>query len=322
LVGDRIQITNRLTALLKQYFPQALEWAGPLDKLFPCEFLARWPSLHDLQKATRPELHDFDRTHGARRSAALADRFAEIQTARPLTTDSAITQASILMVQTCVDQLQMLLSSTQRFNRAIQGLFRQHPDQKLFDCLPGAGEVLAPRLLVAFGSDRSRYQDACEIQRFTGIAPVIERSGKSYWVHSRLACPKFLRQTYHEFAAYSRFSSPWARSYYSQLRLRNVSHHAAVRALAFKWIRILYRCWKNRTPYDENVYIQALCRRGSPLAVALLLLPDKNAQPLACAPKGWKHRPNLWENSILKELNDSRPLVVRTRCAPCFDSRP
>lgn len=98
------------------------------------------------------------------------------------------------MAQTLVDELRILLSSIERFNQVIQGLFKAHPDHNLFYCLPGAGDVLAPRLLVAFGSDRSRYRDADEVQRFTGIAPVVERSGKACWIHSRMACPKFLRE--------------------------------------------------------------------------------------------------------------------------------
>jgi transposase len=276
LVGDRIQITNRLTALLKQYFPQALEWAGPLEKPFICEFLCRWPSLPDLKRATSSELREFDETYGARRSPTLADRFEEIQSALPLTSDSAITRASILMAQTTVAQLRTLLSSIAQFNQVIQGLFREHPDHNLFYCLPGAGDVLAPRLLVAFGFDRSRYQDADEVERFTGIAPVIERSGKACWIHSRMACPKFLRQTFHEFSAYSRFWSPWAQAYYQQSRQRGIDHHAAVRSLAFKWIRILYRCWKNRTLYDEAFYQRALQRRGSPLAHSVGLYPVRS----------------------------------------------
>ena len=95
------------------------------------------------------------------------------------------------------------------------------------------------------------------------------RRAKAYRVLSRFACRRFLRQTFHEFAAYSRFSSPWAHAYYDQMRLRNASHHAAVRA--FKWIRILYRCWKNRTAYDEALYTQAPQRRGSPLVVTLVV---------------------------------------------------
>jgi transposase IS116/IS110/IS902 family protein len=122
--------------------------------------------------------------------------------------------------------------------------------------------VLAPRIHAVLGFDRSHYKHAAEVQCFTGTAPVIERSGKAYWVHSRMACPRFLRQTFHEFAAYPRFSSPWAHAYYDQMRLRNVAHHAAARALAFKRIRILFRCWKNCTAYDESLYTQTLQRRG------------------------------------------------------------
>ena len=124
-------------------------------------------------------------------------------------------------------------------------------------------------MLSAFGSNRDRFQCAAEVQNLSGIAPVTERSGKSCWVHWRLACPKFLRQSFHEFAAQSILFSQWARAFYDQLRARGASHHAAVRTLAYKWIRILFRCWKTRTPYDEQIYLASLRRRGSPLCAAL-----------------------------------------------------
>jgi hypothetical protein len=60
--------------------------------------------------------------------------------------------------------------------------------------------------------------------------------------------------------------SIWARRYYQEALARGKSHHVAVRALAFKWIRILFACWKNNTPYDENKYIAALQKAGSPYA--------------------------------------------------------
>ena len=76
----------------------------------------------------------------------------------------------------------------------------QHPDHELFASFPGAGKVMAPRLAVAFGEDRSRWQEAREIQSYSGIAPVVESSGRGVWVHARWRCPKFLKQTFHEFA--------------------------------------------------------------------------------------------------------------------------
>ena len=92
-----------------------------------------------------------------------------------------------------------------------------------------------------------------------------ERSGKKAWVHWRLQCPKFLRQTFVEWSAESMRQSFWAQVYYQQQRDKGNTHQAAVRALAFKWIRILYRCWQEHTPYDESTYLQALMRRNSSL---------------------------------------------------------
>jgi transposase len=135
----------------------------------------------------------------------------------------------------------------------------------LFDALPGAGAVFAPRLLVAFGEQRERYASAEELQKYAGIAPVTERSGKKAWVHWRLQCPTFLRHTCVEWAAESTRHSFWAQVYYQQPRDKGKAHQAAVRALAFKWIRILYRCWQARTLYDASVYLQALKRRSAPL---------------------------------------------------------
>ena len=147
------------------------------------------------------------------------------------------------------------------------------PDYSLFRALPGAGATLAPRLLAAFGEQRERYHSAAELQKYTGIAPVTERSGKKQWVHWRLQCPKFLRQTFVEWAGETIPRSFWAAAYYRQQRDRGCSHQAALRALAFKWIRILYRCWQNRTPYDESTYLNALKRRGSPLLSSIAASP-------------------------------------------------
>ena len=116
----------------------------------------------------------------------------------------------------------------------------------------------------ALGTQRERYGSAQEIQCYSGIAPVLERSGNTRWTHVRRACPKFLRPTFHEWASHSIGSSQWAREYYQHQRAKGKSHHAAVRALAFKWIRILYRCWKDHTPYDEARYLETLRRRHSP----------------------------------------------------------
>ncbi len=124
---------------------------------------------------------------------------------------------------------------------------------------------VASRLLTAFGEQRERYASAAEFQKCAGIAPVTERSGQKSWVHWRWQCSAFLRQTLVEWAAETISRSFWAGTYYRQQRDKGSSHQAAVRALAFKWTRILFRCWKTKTPYDESTYLNALRRHGSPL---------------------------------------------------------
>ena len=174
-----------------------------------------------------------------------------------------------LVVQAIVAQLPCLDAAIARFDQQLAALFQQHPDREIFQSLPGAGPALDPALRDAFGSRRDRFQQAQEIEQLSGIAPVTKRSGKSLYIHRRFACSKFLRQTFHEYAEQSISKSTWARAYYQLQRSRGKGYHAAVRALAFKWIRIIFRCWKDNTLYNEEQYLQALRRRNSPLVPLL-----------------------------------------------------
>lgn len=267
LVQHRVALTNRLTSLLKQYFPQALEWVGDLASRQACDFVKKWPTLAAIQRARPATVQRFYHQHNCRRAAVIAHRLEQMATAMPLTTDPAIIEPLRLMVQTYASQLRTMLHTIATFDVEIAAVFGDHPDHDLFASFPGAGPVCAPRLAAAFGTDRTRWDSAAELQAHAGIAPVTERSGKSCWVHHRFACPKFLKQTFHEHADQSIRFSVWARAYYDQQRGRGNDHHAALRSLAFKWMRILFRCWKTRTPHDEATYIAALRRKGSPLVL-------------------------------------------------------
>jgi transposase len=265
LVGDKVRLTNRLTSALKNYFPHVLQWFHDKDTTIFCDFLTQWPTLKAAQLARRSTLERFFRAHHVHYADVIDQRLQAIKSATPLTTDEGVIAPTGLPVQALVSQLRVTLPAIDAFDHAIAQHAQSHPDFPLFDSLPGAGAVLAPRLLAAFGEQRERYTSADELQKYAGIAPVTERSGNKSWVHWRLQCPTFLRQTFVEWAAESIRHSFWARAYDQQQRNKGTSHQAAVRALAFKWIRILFRCWQNRTPYDESVYLNALQRRGSPL---------------------------------------------------------
>ena len=265
LVNDKVRLLNRLTSALKNYYPQPLEWFRDKDTALFCDFLERWPTLKAAQLARRSTLERFFLEHHVRYTEVIDQRLQAIKSAMSLTSDEGIILPKRLLVQALISQLRSVRQALERFDEAIAERAHSHPDFALFDTLPGAGVVFAPRLLVAFGEQRERFRNAAELQQYAGIAPVTERSGKKHWVHWRWQCPTFLRQTFVEWAAQTVNKSFWAGAFYSQQRAKGCSHQAALRALAFKWIRILYRCWVTRTPYNEAAYLRALERRGSPL---------------------------------------------------------
>jgi transposase len=278
MVDLRTTLTQQLTAALKDYYPQALAWAGAdLSAPLACDFLRQWPTLEAVQRVRPARLRAFYVAHNCRRPHVIAARLEAIRQATPLTRDPAIIETGALLVQTLAQQLHTLGDSINRFDTEIARRFAAQDDAALFRALPGSGAALAPRLLVIFGTDRTRFAHAADVQQMSGIAPVLERSGNSRFVHWRWSAPTFIRQTFHEFANQSIQRSTWARAYYALQRSRGKGHHAAVRALAFKWIRIIWRCWHDRTPYDEARYERALHQRGSPLLKRPLIIDNVSA---------------------------------------------
>jgi len=277
IVEVRKQTIQRLTAVLKEYYPQALD-LGELHEPQAVELLRRWPTLKELQRAHPETLRKFFRRYGRRNEEKINALIETIRGFQPLTKDEAVIGPNALYVGWLIKQIEQHNQAVSSFDEQIATRFAKHPDAAVFRSLPGAGAALAPRLLTAFGSDRQRLQSAAEVQSFVGIAPVTKRSGKSCIVQRRFACHKFLRQTFHEFADQARRWSPWSKAYYQLLRDRGKKHHAAVRALAFKWIRILFRMWQTRTTYDDAQYLQQLKKNGSPILKFLEASPPK---PLA-----------------------------------------
>lgn len=265
LIGDQTRISNRLAALLKGYFPHVLAWFPDIRTTLVCDFLLRWSSLDALKGVRRATVEKFFREHNSRRRETLATRLDAIKEAVPLTTDTAVINASVVMVRALAAQMQTTLAAIKEFDSQIEKLCQEHADFELFASLPGAGKVYASRLLTAMGSNRERWQSADELLCFSGVAPVIERSGKSSWTRWRYFCPKFIRQAFVEYAGESIRHSEWARALYVSQKAKGKSHHAAVRAVAYKWIRIIWKCWQTRTKYDEARYLEVLRMKGSKL---------------------------------------------------------
>lgn len=268
LVNQHTAETQRLINWLKQVFPQILEWFdNPACSLVEA-LLLRWPTLSGLQKARPKTLRTFFHQHNCRSEERIAERLEQIRRAVPASNDVAWMEAGQICLHNSVRLLASMREGIARLDRRIAEVYRGHPDRAIVASFPGAGPALEPRLIAAVGSRRERFESAGSMASFVGIAPVTEASGKGCWIHWRWACPKFIRQTFHEWAGCSIRTCDWARQYYDRQRAKGKGHHAALRALAFKWIRIFFRCWKDRQPYSEPLYLQALAARAPAAAAA------------------------------------------------------
>jgi transposase len=266
VVDERTGLTNRLQALLKQYFPQALVLCGEdLWRPLASRFLLKWPSLQALRKAKPASLKAFYYLNGSRSAKLLDQRLALVQKAVPVTDQRALIESFVLRVQLIARQLQLLQQTIGNFDQQIAQTYGAHEDYPIFASLPGAGPTLGPRLLASMGSQRQRFPSNSNLQCYSGVAPVTKKSGGSCYIHRRYLCPKFHKQSFHEYAKESVLWCRWAAAYYLQQRMKGSSHHTAVRALAFKWQRVIWKCWQDRTPYRDQLYEAALRRSGSDL---------------------------------------------------------
>lgn len=270
LVDQRTAYMQQLSATLKDYFPQLIDWFGDVKPNVLWQVLRLWPTLATLQAADTEHLTRILKAHRLHRVARRVEQLtAKMSVAVHLIEDTVIVETGAMHAKALANMLEVLDAQIVEFEQAIEQAWSTHPDAEIFNSLPGAGPALAPRLGAAFGTDRNRYRSASELQCYSGVAPVTEASGKRKTVHARWQYPKFIHQTFHEFAASSLPHTAWAKASYRQQRERGAGHHAAVRTVAFQWMRILFRLWKDQVKYDDATYMAVLRRRGSPLAKRL-----------------------------------------------------
>ncbi len=267
LVDDKTRWALRLQDCLKQYFPQLVQWFE-VDTALVADLLKRWPDLQHLQRCHDGTLRTFFAQHHCGQELT-GQRIDAIRAAIAATSDPAVLEACSRKARNLTESIAVLRDHITELERRRDELVASHPDNAIFASFPGAGRATVPRLIAAFGTRRERYQSAFEVECQSGIAPVHIASGKTDRVSVRRACQKFTRQTFHEFAGQTIPRCAWAKTYYLAHCHKPQQHHAAVRALAFKWIRILFRCWKDRLPYDEQLYLTSLRRRSGLLGPAL-----------------------------------------------------
>lgn len=265
LIQDRTALVNQMRAALKEYHPTALEWFADWTSPAAWDFVLTFPGPAALAGASRKRLIGFLKTHGIGLTPKWEERVRLVKDAARWPQDPAAAGAKQFLARALARQLRALEASLKEYRLQIEALFDEHPDAGLFASLPGAGPKLAPRLLAAFETRRDTCDCAASFQAISGMVPVTRSSGKQHHVVFRRACDKRFRATLHKFAECSIRFCPWAGAFYQRATANGQPHALAVRNLAAKWVKIIFRMMTENTPYDESRYLASLSRHNSPL---------------------------------------------------------
>ena len=267
LIEQRTSFIQQLRQALADYYPAALEAFEDWTSVSAWMFVQRFPTPEALAKAGKRKWQNFLHTRRLWGSTQGPRRMEIFARASQFAGTPPTTSAKSLLALSLVQMLFVIEKQLAVYRQRIEELFARHPDHDLFGSLPGAGPKIAPRLLAEIGDDRQRFSgEAQNLQCLAGTAPVTKRSGKGrkYWqVHQRWACDKHLRHAMHLFAEQSLSRCVWAELYYQHHRQKNQSHANALRRLANRWLKIIYKMWIDRTPYNAELHHRNQLQHGS-----------------------------------------------------------
>ncbi|HKE99830.1 MAG TPA: IS110 family transposase [Actinomycetes bacterium] len=250
LVRQRVAAGNQLRATLEAFWPGAAGIFAELTSPIAVAFLSRFPTPATAAGLTESRLAEFlaRRRYSGRRSPA--DLLSRLRSA-PLGITSGLEMlARGQVVLAMVRILDALNRSIAALEGSIATHLDQHPDAPIFCSLPRSGCINAAQLLAEWGDCRDVYATPAAVAALAGATPVTKQSGKHRSVHFRWSCNKRLRTAMTTFADNSRHASPWAASVYANAIARGHDHPHALRVLSRAWIRVIWRCWQDQTPYD------------------------------------------------------------------------
>ena len=263
LVVQRVALANQLRALLESFWPGAAAIFADVDSPIALAFLARYPTPASAAHLGEKRLAAFLARQaycGRRPAAQLLDR---LRAAPAGLAGPAECEAKGELVRTLAAVLEPLVTQLQQLTASLEHAVAQHPDGPIIMSFPRAGRVNAAQILAELGDDRARFTHPDQLAAEAGVAPVTYESGKHRGVGYRWACNKRLRRAVTCFADNSRHASPWSAQVYRRARDRGCDHPHAVRILGRAWLRVLWRCWQDRKPYDPAAH-----RRARPLLLA------------------------------------------------------
>ncbi|MFQ6117943.1 MAG: IS110 family transposase [Candidatus Bipolaricaulia bacterium] len=255
LVKERTRLANQLIGCLKEYYPAAVHLFCKVDQPLTLEFLKRYPTDEKARRMPKEELIKLLAKY--RNSKEDAEKKYRLLHEPQIEVGPEVVRAKSRYMLSLVRRLEVVLEEIDHYEEEIKRLLVEHPDSELFLSLPGAGEILAARMLAEIGDNPYRYRALQELRCLAGTAPVTLASGRFYHrVRFRRACNKELRDALQLQAFLSLSRCPWAREYYDRKRGQGKAHQESLRMLADRWVRIIFAMRRDRRCYDEEHHLR------------------------------------------------------------------
>jgi len=260
LVATRVQLANQLRSLLESFWPGANAVFADLDSPIALAFIERYPTPESAARLGPKRMAAFCAQHAYCGRRTPEQLLARLRQAAAPTGDELEIDAKGELARSLAKTLQPLVEQIRRLTSRIEHHIASLEDGRILMSFPRAGRVCAAQILAELGSVRERFDSDEHLAAEAGVTPLTYQSGKSKAVAFRWACNHRLRAAMTCLADNSRHAHPWAASIYARARTRGCDHPHAIRILARAWIRVLWRAWQDRKPYDPSLH------RGAQLA--------------------------------------------------------
>lgn len=258
LVATRVQLANQLRTLLESFWPGAAAIFADVDSPIALAFIERYPTPQTAARLGSKRLAAFCAQHAYSGRRTTEELLARLHQAPAPTGDELETDAKGELVRSLVRVLARLVEQIRLLTGRIEHHIASLDDGRIIMSFPRAGRLCAAQILAELGSVRERFNSDTQLAAEAGVAPLTYQSGKSKSVTFRWACNHRLRAALVCLADNSRHANAWAARVYAQARARGCDHPHAIRILARAWVRVLWRAWTDRKPYDPAQHRAAL----------------------------------------------------------------
>ena len=254
LVATRVQLANQLRSLLESFWPGAAEVFADVDSPIALAFILRYPTPESASRLGPKRMAAFCAQHaysGRRSAQELLERLHQAPAVTlgelEMEAKGELALGLARTLDRLVDQIRLLTSRIEHHVGSIE-------DGRILMSFPRAGRVCAAQILSELGSVRERFASDEHLAAEAGVAPVTYASGKSKAVTFRWACNHRLRAALTCMADNSRHANAWAANVYAKARARGCDHPHAIRILSRAWLRVIWRAWTDRKPYDPALH--------------------------------------------------------------------